>query len=212
MEKRNNTFLGIIFILLGIFVFLRNTDIFSGNIFLILVGLIFLAIYFTKKYTWSLIVGLMVMVTGITSVVDDYFTTTIDISGFTFLFGLGLAFLILYFVKGITGFVFPGFFLIAIGVYTLVSSMYDGDLSWLFFLLIGLAFYGIYLAEFRKMKGVYWPLIPGTISICFSAFLFLLNNQIIKNIFLEIKSYILPVSLIIVGILIIFSNSRHRVK
>lgn len=211
MEKRNSNLLGIILILVGIAVFLLNTEIFSGDMFLILVGLTFLAIYFNRKYTWSLISGLVITVVGITAVIDELFPLQIDLAGFTLLFGLGIAFLILYYTKKIMGFVFPGFILPSIGIFSLVSSIYTGEISWAFFLLLGLSFYGIYLAEFMK-RGYRWPLIPGTILIGFSAIVYLITNDIIKASVWKIVSYFWPAILIIIGIKIIFDNARHRTK
>lgn len=211
MEKKNNNLIGIILILIGIAVFLLNTDLFSGNILLILVGLIFLAIYFSRKYTWSLITGMVILVVGATSVVDDFFPTKIDLAGFTFLVGLGIVFLILYYSKRIMGFVFPGFILPSIGIYTLISSVYHGEMSWAFFFLLGLSFYAIYFAEFMK-RGSRWPLIPGTILISFAGLLYLISNDIIKSSLWKIISYAWPSLLIIIGIKIIFDNVNHKTQ
>lgn len=211
MERKSSNLLGIILILAGIAVFLLNASIVSENGLLILVGIIFLAIYFSKKYTWSLITGMVVIVVGVTTVVDDLLPTKIDLAGFTFLVGLGIVFLILYYSKKITGFVFPGFILPSIGIYTLVSSLYTGETSWAFFFLLGLSFYGIYFAEFMK-KGNRWPLIPGTILIGFAGLLYLIFNDIIKDSFWKVVSYSWPALLIIVGIKIIYDNVKHRTQ
>ncbi len=211
MGKKNSDLLGIILILIGIAVFLLNTSLLPENSLLILVGIIFLTIYFSRKYTWSLITGMVVVVVGVTSVVDDLFQTKIDLAGFTFLVGLGIVFLILYYSKRIMGFVFPGFILLAIGMYTLLSSVYHGETSWIFFFLLGLSFYGIYLAEFMK-RGSRWPLIPGTILIGFAALLYLTFNNVIKASVWNIISYVWPALLIIIGIKIIFDNVNHKTQ
>ncbi|WIV12536.1 DUF5668 domain-containing protein [Proteiniborus sp. MB09-C3] len=209
MGKRNNDLLGIILILIGVLIFLLNTDLLSGNALLILIGVGFLVIYFIRRYIWSLISGMIIIVVGVTSIIDDAFSTRIDLAGFTFLVGLGIVFLVLYFTKRIMGFVFPGFILPAVGIYTLVSSIYTGEMSWAFFFLIGLSFYGIYIAEFMK-RGNSWPLIPGTILIAFSAFLYLISKDIIKASFWKVISYAWPALLIIVGIKIIYDNVKRK--
>lgn len=209
MVKRNNDLIGIILILIGVVVFLLNADLLSGNALLILVGLSFLVIYFNRRYTWSLIAGMIIIVVGATSMIDDLFPSKTDLTGFVFLFGLGIVFLALYYTKRIVGFVFPGFLLPSIGIYTLVSSLYPEDISWSFFFLLGLSFYGIYLAEFIK-KGNNWPLIPGTILIGFAALLYLISNNIIKTSLWKAISYAWPAILIVIGIKIIFDNVKYR--
>lgn len=209
MERKSSNLLGIVLILVGVLVFLVNTNLLSGNALLILLGIGFLVIYFSRRYTWSLISGMIVIVVGATSMIDDMVSTRFDLAGFTFLTGMGIVFLILYYTKKITGFVFPGFILPAIGIYTLVSSMYVVEMSWLFFLLVGLSFYGIYFAEFMK-RGSRWPLIPGTILVAFSALLYLIMKNIIDISFWNAIEHAWPALLIIAGILIIFNNVRHR--
>lgn len=207
MEKRKDYTLGIVLILIGLAILLRNTKILSKDVFLIAIGGGFLVGYYNKKQTGYLIAGLILLVLGGTSLAGNYRILNVDMSGFLFLTGLGAVFLALYFGKHITGFIYPGCILIAIGSYTLFDNIFHIEMGWLFFTLLGLAFYAMYLIEHQKV-GQRWPLIPGTILIVLSSLFFLTSLEIITDNFWSLISYFWPVILIIVGLRIIYNNRK----
>jgi len=207
VEKRKDYTLGIVLVLIGLAILLRNTKLLSKDIFLVAIGGGFLAGYYNKKQTGYLIAGLILLVLGGTSLAGNYRILNIDMSGFLFLTGLGTVFLALYFAKNITGFIYPGCILIAIGSYTLIDNIFNIQMGWLFFTFLGLSFYAMYLIEHRRI-GQRWPLIPGTVLLVLSSLLFLTSLEVITDNFWSLISYFWPVILIIVGLRIIYNNSK----
>jgi len=207
VEKRKDYTLGIVLVLIGLAILLRNTKLLSKDIFLVAIGGGFLAGYYNKKQTGYLIAGLILLVLGGTSLAGNYRILNIDMSGFLFLTGLGTVFLALYFAKNITGFIYPGCILIAIGSYTLIDNIFNIQMGWLFFTFLGLSFYAMYLIEHRRI-GQRWPLIPGTVLLVLSSLFFLTSLEVITDNFWSLISYFWPVILIIVGLRIIYNNSK----
>lgn len=207
--KRNNT-IGIVLIVIGMALLLQNTShIAFEDTFFIAIGGAFLIGYYFRRNTGYLIAGMVILVLGATSIIDEYRIASVDLSGVLFLVGLGLVFLILYFAKNIRGFIYPGCILPIIGIFSLLDDMYDVEMAWVFFLGIGLAFFLIYLIDTKK-DGSKWPIIPGSILIVISALTYLQENKIIPWNFWETLSYIWPVILIVMGIRIIYNYWKSR--
>lgn len=128
-----------------------------------------------------------------------------------FLMGLGIIFLLLYFRKGVLGFVFPGYLLPAIAIYSLIENNINDDFIWpSFFILLGLAFYLIYFTAFVNKSS--WPLIPGTILILFglAAFAFVLGIISIDKLkALEgYQSYILSAVIVLIGVGLLYKGFK----
>ncbi|EOD00043.1 hypothetical protein [Caldisalinibacter kiritimatiensis] len=207
MPGKNDKVLGLILILIGIGVLLLNTNLLPKGVVLAAVGVAFLIGYSNKKITGYLVSGLILIALGIGSIANEFSFTTTDLSGPLFLWALGMAFLVIYFVKNIKGFIYPGCILPAIGTFVLIQDMYDSDLLWVFFLLIALSFFVVYLLEFRK-QNVSWPLIPASVLAVISVIFFLISENIISNDFWRIVSYIWPLLLVIAGVRIIYNSRR----
>lgn len=209
MVNKKDYTLGIILILLGVAFLLSNANIVSRDIFLVVIGIGFLIGYYYKKSTGYLIVGLILLVVGGTSIIEELTIINIDISGFVFMWGLGIVFLSLYFVKKMHGFIYPGCILPAIGTHTLIEELFILDMGWSFFLLLGLSFYAIYIIDGIQW-GRKWPLIPGTILVGLSGLFFLTSREILSLEFWKIVSYTWPALLILIGIRIVYNNTRKN--
>lgn len=209
MTVNRDKTMGIILIVIGLAIFLLNTKVLPNDVLLVLIGAAFLVGYYNKKVTGYLIAGLIFLALGIGSLVDKYVMTSLNLSGVMFMWSLGIAFLILFLVRKIKGFVYPGCILPAIGTFALLEQLYDKDITWVFFLLLALSFFVIYLFE-KSITGHSWPLIPGVALMLISGLFFLTSEEIIKYDFWRILSYIWPVILIVIGIRIVYNNSKHK--
>lgn len=209
MAKRNDFSLGIIFIIIGVVVFLLNTNILPNDVLLVGLGIALLVAYYFKRHLGYLMAGLILAVIGTTSLIEKYLVVQGDLTELFFMWGLGIVFMVLYFSKHIKGFVYPGCILPAIGTYSFLDEVYSIEMGWVFFLLLGIAFYVIYLVEYRN-TGSNWPIIPGTVLIILSGLFLLTSKDIINSSFWKTISYIWPVILILVGGKIIYNNSKLK--
>ncbi len=208
-KKRGHT-LGIVLVFIGGFLLLSSLFKISikDNI-LILIGVAFMTGYYFKRNTGYLIAGTIILAVGISQIVDTYNLLRVDISETIFLIGLGTAFLIIYFVKKIRGFIYGGCFLIAIGFFRLVNEIYEYEIFWTFALFIGVSFYLIYLIETRKSNKK-WPLILGTIFIVISLMSYLIVEDVITTSVWEILSYIWPTLIILIGLKIVYNSIKIK--
>lgn len=210
MTRSRNYTIGIVLILIGgLFLISNFTDVSMKDSFMVLVGVALLIGYYLKRHTGYLIAGLVVLSIGASQIVDTYNLVAVDISGFTFFLALGIAFLLLYFVKNIRGFIYPGCILVAMSLFTLIEDSYGYDIPWAFTLFIGVSFYFIYLIETRRL-GQRWPLIPGTILIVVSGITYLMTEDVITTSVWETLSYVWPVLLVLAGLKIIYNNIKIK--
>ncbi|WP_425448716.1 hypothetical protein [Dethiothermospora halolimnae] len=209
MKKRKEVATGVFLILAGVVIFLLNLNVLSHYIVLLGISVGAFLAYYYKRRMGFLITGLITLALAVTNIVDKYVDTSVDISGFLFLLALGLVFLALYYMKNIKGFIYPGCFLPAIAVSTLLDEIYVMDKQWPLFLFLGLSFYLIYLIEYRKSDSR-WPIIPGTILIIISGLFFLSSEEIVDVKFWKAISIIGPGILILIGIKIIYNNTKTK--
>ncbi len=210
MARRRDFTIGVVLILIGGLFLLSNfTEVSMKDSFLVLVGLAFLIGYYLKRHTGYLIAGLVILAIGGSQIVDAYKLVPVDISEFMFLVSLGFVFLLLYFMKNIRGFIYPGCILVTIGLFKLIEDTYGFDMPWAFTLFIGVAFYLIYLIETRRL-GQKWPLIPGTILIVISGLSYLMTEEIITISVWETISYVWPALLVLIGVKIIYNNIKIK--
>lgn len=210
MPTRRDYTIGIVLILIGgLFLLANFTEISMKDSFMILVGLALLIGYYSKRHSGYLIAGLVVLSIGVSQVVDTYKLVSVDISGFTFFVALGIAFLILYFVKNVRGFIYPGCILVAMGLFKLLEEGLGYTMPWAFTLFIGVSFYFVYLIETRRL-GQKWPLIPGTILIVISGLTYLVTEDVVTISVWESLSYIWPALLILIGLKIIYNNIKFK--
>jgi len=201
--RKNNFAAGIFLIFFGLALFLRNYHISMINTLLLLGGLYFLYDYVRKRQQPHLVFGVILTAAGAVMLLRDLGRFDFDVSGEMFLVGLGGIFLLVYFSRGITGFVFPGFILPAIAIFTMLENDVNSEYIWpAFFILLGLAFYMIYFTAFIHKS--HWPLIPGTILILFGlgAFAFVLGVVSLDMItsLQKYQNYILSGAMVLLGI------------
>lgn len=218
--KGRNTLFGIVLILIGMVLYFRNFHIVPVSTLLLFAGLFLLYLYNTKKEQPFLIFGGIFTFIGALSVLKDLSEYRFNISFEIFLIIVGIIFLFFFYYKKIVGFIYPGTFLPAFGLYFLMMRFMDERYMWPgIFILLGLAFYFIYFTVY--MGGGYarqrsWPLIPGTILIVLGAFFFamsfgFLSVDLLKYIDVaQYKNYIWSVLLILLGVLMLYSSLRGK--
>jgi hypothetical protein len=202
---------GIMLIFLGFAFFLKNYNIAVTNTLMLLGGFYFLYEYATKRQQAHLIFGVVLSSAGAVMLLRDLGRLRFDISGEMFFLGLGAVFLFLYFNRGITGFVFPGYILPVFAFYSIIENNLNDNYMWpSFFILLGLAFYLIYFTAFIHKSS--WPLIPGTILIIFGlgAFAFVLGIVSIEMIIglQQYKNYILSVGIVLLGVGLLYKSLK----
>lgn len=208
MNKKSST-LGIALILLGIAVFLKNVKIMPGSSLVFFTGIFFLYLYYTRKQQAFLVIGLITVVSGLISMLDDLKIFRFEITGEMVLILLGLIFVYLYYSKKNIGFLIPGAILISLGCYIFLMDNFNTGKLWpSFFILLGFAFYSIYFAALYGKEN--WPLVVGTllmlIGIAFLAFSYGILDWRIWNYY----KYIWPLFLVFLGILLILNTIKKK--
>jgi len=211
--KNNNYIAGLGLVSLGLAYFLRNFNISMINTFMILGGLYLLYNYSMTKQQLHLTFGLILTLTGAVMLLVDLEMFKFEIGGEMFVLILGLIFLVLYFKKGILGFVFPGYILPALAIYSLLDNNLNSSYIWpSFFILLGLAFYLMYFTEFIHKSS--WTLVVGTILIVLGliAFVFVLgivNADMIKLV-IEYQNYLFSAAIVLIGVGFLYKGLRKN--
>lgn len=205
MNKRN-TLLGVALILIGISLYLRNFHIATSSSLTLFIGLFLFFVYSVKREQPYMIFGSIFTVIGLMSLLDDLRFFRINITFEMLLIVLGLIFIFLFYSKEITGFVFPGFILPALGVYLiLIRTFGERYTSSSIFLLLGFAFYIIYFIAYIGKSN--WPLIPATILLALGILGYVFRLGILDLNILYLRSeYIWPILLILAGVIILFNR------
>jgi hypothetical protein len=194
-------------------IFLRNYNISIINTLFLFAGFYFLYEYIRKRQQPHLVFSVVLIATGAIVMLRDLRLLSFRMSGEMFLIALGAIFLFFYFSKRMIGFVFPGYILPAIGIYTFIENNTNNNYMWpSFFILLGLAFYLIYFTAFVNLGN--WPLIPGTILILFglAAFAFVLgiiSLEVLKTIG-QYRNYILPGAIVLIGVGLLIRSFKKQ--
>ncbi len=206
--SRKGTILGILLIILGIGFFLNNFIV-SKSYATILIGLFILYLFYKKRQSAFLIIGLFLAGMGLLSVLNDLNIFTFKVKGELILILLGVMFITLYYSKKNIGFLFPGAILISLGSYIYLINFYNRQDLWpCFFILLGLAFYFIYFAAFYG--GDNWPLVIGTVFNVLGIMLLGFSYNIISWRTLRYARYVLPLALVYIGVLLLLRVIRRR--
>lgn len=215
--KGRNTLFGIVLIMIGLSLYLRNFHIAAPNSIILLLGLLLLYFYYSRKEQPFLIFGGIFTFIGALSVLKDISRYRFNISFELFLIIVGIVFLFLYYSKKTEGFIYPGSILPALGIYFLIMRFMDESYMWpSIFVLLGLAFYFIYFSALMGKNS--WPLIPGTILIVLGTCLFtisfgIINWDIVKYLNINIReyqNYIWPAVLILIGVIMLYKSLFRR--
>lgn len=208
--NKKNALIGIALIFLGISIYLRNFNIGTGSLITLFLGLGLIYAYYIRKEQPFIIFGGIFAAIGLMAVLRDIRFFRIDMTFETLLIVLGVLFVFIYYSKHIEGFIFPGVILPAIGIYLLLLRLLnDRYASPSIFLLLGFAFYAIYLIAYMEKSN--WPLIPANILIIAGIIAYGVSFDIITwhMIYLK-KDYIWPLLMIGAGVLILLSRFRRR--
>ncbi|MDD3704914.1 MAG: hypothetical protein PHC45_02445 [Clostridiaceae bacterium] len=207
--NKKNLLIGIALILLGISMYLKNYNIATGSLLTLFFGIGLLYAYSIKKEQPFIIFGGIFSAIGLMSVLKDIRLFRMDMTFEALLIALGIIFLFIYYSKHIEGFIFPSLILPAIGVYLiLLRYLNDRYAAPSIFLLLGFAFYAIYMIAYMGKST--WPLIPANILILIGIFAYGISLDIITwhKVYLN-RDYIWPLLMIGTGVLILVSRFRR---
>ncbi len=210
MNKRNTT-IGVVLILLGISIYLRNFHISTGSILTIFLGLGLLYTYYIKREEPFIIFGGIFTAIGLMSVLGDVRFFRIDMTFEAVLIVLGIIFTFIYHMKHIQGFIFPGMILPALGIYFILLRAFSDRLAGSsIFLLLGFAFYAIYFIAYMDRSG--WPLMIASILLLMGILSYAFSLQVLTWNMVQLKwDYIWPLLLIAAGILVLLNRLKRRV-
>jgi len=205
---------GGLFILGGFLYLLQNLGLFHfGDLFwallLGLLGVFFFSFYFTDRNRWwALFPGIILVVLAVNIVLGLIFKGFENTwSGFFFLGGIGLAFVIIYFFnRSFWWAVIPSGVLFTLAIVSVLDSYKVGiDTGGIFLLGLGLTFALLGLVPVREGgQPVYlrWAFIPALVLFIIGAFITASSVSVIN--------YIWPVVLILGGIVMLFTVMRRR--
>jgi len=206
--KQRNMILGIILICVGVLLFLHNFHIHIRDVLLLGVGIVLFSFYFIKKKTGFLLAGIILMCIGIAQFLYSMRFIDEDIFKALFFTLLGVAFLILYFVKKQVGYIFPGFILLAFGIYFYIMQIrfVDKEVMWpLIFMIMSAAFLFIFVFEFQRLG--YKPLVVSVLLLLAGTLAFLTVRGIIDK---KVWENFWPVLLVTAGVLVIVYSLFHK--
>jgi hypothetical protein len=208
--NKKNTAIGVILILLGISIYLKNFHIGTGTLTTLFLGFGLLFAYYIKRDQPFMIFGGIFTGIGIMSILKDIRLFRMDFTFETALIALGIIFILLYYSKHVQGFIFPGAILPALGIYSiLVRSFSDKYVSSSIFLLLGFAFYTIYFLAYMGKSA--WPLVPATVLLLAGIISYAFSFEIIKwNMFYLNWDYTWPLLMVAAGLLILISKIKRR--
>lgn len=208
--SKKNTAIGVVLILLGISMYLKNFNIGTGSMLTLFLGLVLLFAFYIKKEQPFIIFGGIFIAIGLMSVLHDTRFFRIDLTFEALLIMLGIIFIFMYYSKHIQGFIFPGMILPALGVYIiLLRVLSDRYAASSIFLLLGFAFYAIYFIAYMGRSS--WPLIPATILLLMGIAGYAISFEVITWHMLYLKSeYIGPSLMIAAGVLILLNLRKKR--
>lgn len=208
--NKKNTAIGIVLILLGLSMYLKNFNVEIGSLITLFLGLGLVYAYYVKREQPFIIFGGIFTAIGAVSLLHDIKLFRMDITFETLLLAVGIIFIIIYHTRKAQGFIIPGMLLPAVGIYLiLLRSMGDKYASPSIFLLLGLAFYAIYFIAYMGISN--WPLIPATLMLIIGILSYAFSFKVITwNMIYMRSDYILPLLLIAAGIIVLLSIFRKR--
>ena len=207
--KRENYASGFFLIFIGVLFLLLNLKVltFEWLMFILSIGLIIG--HFIKKHLGYLISGLVLLGISLIYILNEYAFPGVNIKGFLFLWIFGIISLVLYGRQRTKGFLIFGTILPALGTYNLIEELAYGKVSWVLYLLFGIAFFIIYIIGYRS-SGIEWPKHLSLAMIVVSI-LFLIDSKTATEFnFWKFINYLWPILLIIIGIRIIYNMIKLK--
>ena len=142
---KNRLLLGVIIMLIGLYALFRPSVEFSLSAVMFTVcGGAFLLLYYTKRKSWSLVLGGYLTYTGVMGFVQPHIplNEAIDIVGTMFFIVPSIIFLVLYYDKNKRGLLMPAMLMLCFGVFLFSKDLqlFHGHGWLLFTLCMGAAF------------------------------------------------------------------------
>lgn len=211
-EKKNQILIGIILVVVGLYSLIAQwihlPFIRMRNLPVLFVATALLLLYYTKRQTWALVVGMTLGFFGILGVFPSgYFNAGTFIAPMVFIIP-GLIFMTLYFSKKIIGFLIPGSILLWFGIFIglILTGMARGMMvPAVFFGSLGAAFITMYILGYPRIGK--WPLIPGGILLAFG-FMFFMGFSV--GFIVRFAPIVIPIALIVIGILIALGSRKSQ--
>ena len=207
--RRNDYSFGLLLVLVGVLFLLLNLKVLSFDWLLFILSIGLIIGYFMQGHISYLISGLILLAISLVSLLNKYVVPSMDIRGFLFLWIFGIISLILYRRQKGKALLIFGLILPALGTYNLIEQISFGNVSWAFYLLLGISFYIIYIIGYSK-SAIEWPKYLALIMVILSI-LFLLSSKSIGQFkFWKFISYLWPILLIGIGIKIIYNMIKLK--
>ena len=148
--------------------------------------------------------GIILILAGVLWLVKPH----IELSGGTFLAGLGLLFLLLWAFFSRYGFLVPGGILLGLGTGLWTSRMApEGTGRILFFVCFGAGFVLVFLLDrLKRPKSPHWPLIPGGVLMGIGGYMAAERQGWIPPGLVAYLKYLWPVLLIVLGIYLLIKR------
>lgn len=202
--RKNDYSFALLLIFVGILFLLLNIKVLNIEWLLFLLSIGLIIGYFREKHMWYLVSGLVLLGISLVSLLNQYVFPGVNIKSFLFLWIVGIISLALYGRQGGKGLLLVGAVLPALGTYNLIEELVFKDISWVLYLLLGIAFYIIYIIGYMK-SGIEWPKHLASIMVIISLLFLLSSTTTLKFGFWKIVSYLVPILLIGIGIKIIYN-------
>jgi|GEM_PF-2094851 len=203
-DKKKSVILGFILVIFGVLFLLHEFNIDVSDWLLLALGIIFLIAYFMKKKTGYFFWGTIITYIGAAQFMIGMKLVHDSMREALYLAAFGLSFLTIYFVKKKSKLIFPGFILLALGIYASIMEM-DGinprEMWPLIFMIMSAAFLFIFIFEFKSLG--FKPLIASVSLLAAGIVAFLIAKDIIDK---EIFYNYWPVLLIIAGFIVILRS------
>lgn len=207
--RKNNYSFGLLLVFIGLLFLLLNLKVLSFDWLLFILSIGLIIGYLIQRHLGYLISGLILLAISLVSLLNEYAFPNINIKGFLFLWIFGIISLVLYGRQKSKGLLIFGLILPALGTYNLIEEIAFGDISWILYLLFGIAFYIIYIVGYSK-SGIEWPKNLALIMVVISI-LFLLSSKSMGQFkFWRFISYLWPILLIGIGIKIIYNMVKLK--
>lgn len=207
--RKDNYLLGILLVVIGILFLLLNFNIISFKLLLFLLSIGLIIGYFSTHRLGYLVSGLILLIISSVSLLNEIILPSINIKSFLFLSIFGVIFLILYFKQNNKIFLILGGILPSIGLYNLINKISVNNVIWSLFLLIGIAFFIIYLVGYKR-SGIEWPRHLSIIMLVISILLWFSSKITGQFKFRKFILYLWPLLLIIIGGKIIYNIIKSK--
>lgn len=202
--KKRDLYLGVFLVLIGVLFLLTKFRVLDFNLSLLFISIYLLFYYVRQDGILYLAGGIVLMGFSIMRILNYNIFPNTDIRLFLVLALLGIGLFIVYKKSRNNIFFFLSLLSVSFSINSLASNLFVGQVKWLIFALLGLAFYIYYFLVYRA-SNIVWPKNIAVGLLIVSFFVFILS-KVVDNINLfTIINYLWPVALIALGANIIYN-------